>query len=153
MPEEHSPAVLSPPEPVVENDVSPIGSAPEIPAGILGRLHEITITRFEVNRRAATDKCTQRLLKKLEEAKAEQVPSRLEIDAQRKAVAIAQQRYNHLLSRHERKKANIQMAEARLHHRLTRIQESLEAAKIRRIRGKMRPMFRVALERAESMPS
>ncbi len=139
------------PQPAVDQRVSASDPAPEIPPSILRKLHEITVTRFEVNRRAATDKCVQSLMKKLVAAKAAEVPSRLEIDAQKKAVIMVQQRYNHLLSLHERKKANIQMLEAQLHHRLATIQESLEALKIRRIRGKMRPVFRRAVANAESV--
>ena len=150
MPEEQSepPSVLPPPQPVVADPVLATHSPPEIHIPGINRLNEVTVTRGEVRRKAVNDKCVLNLLRKLEEAKASAVPNRLEIDAQKKAVALAAQRYNRLLSLHEKKKAAIQLLEAQIFQRLTTIQEREETAKIRRIRGKMRPVFRDAVESA-----
>ena len=150
MPEEQTApsADLPPPQPIVADPVPAAHPPAEIHIPGINRLNEVTVTRSEVRKKAETDKCVLNLLGKLAEAKAAETPSRMEIDAQKKAVAMAAQRYNRLLSLHEKKKATIQLIEAQLFQRLTTIQEREEAAKIRRIRGKMRPVFREALESA-----
>jgi hypothetical protein len=113
---------------------------------VLNRLSEITVTRDEVRRLAVKDQCTLRILREIKEAQALIPPSRLEIEAQKKVVAMAYQELHRLQSVKERKKATLSTLYGQLHQRLTIVREKEEARKVRVIRGHLAPQFLAAAD-------
>ena len=136
------PTTLPQSQPILGDGNSPANPPLEIPPDILGKLEEITVTRGEVSRLAANDKCLHKLIAKLNEAKTAAMPTRGQIEAQKKIAAMELQKVRRLQSARQQRAATVQMLEAQVRQRLTIIQEKEEARKVRAIRGRLAPQYR-----------
>lgn len=135
-------AQIPPVEPMVGGGVPSVDRPAEIPSELLDKVRTVTVTRFDIRRIAATDKCTLRLQRELTEAKAQTLPAKLEIEAAKKRLKMAHQHLCKVQSAREQKAATVSMLEAQLYQRLTTIAEREEGRRVRAIRARIAPQFR-----------
>lgn len=95
-----------------------------------------------MRRLMAKDQCIQRLLRELKKAEATALPTRGEIEAQKKIAALELQKANQLQVAAQRREATVSMVKAQLHQRTTTLQEREEGKKVRAIRRLLSPAFR-----------
>lgn len=148
MSEQNTAPELPPSQPELVVGDSPVDPAPQIGEAaeeILRRLRTISVTPNEVRRLAAVDKCVQRLNRELEAARAEKVPSRIQLEAAKKNLLLAHQRLSELRSARETKASTERMLEAQLLQRLNTIAEKEEGRRVRAIRQRIAPQFRPGL--------